>query len=330
LPNFPIQRQRTSRACIAASACSLFEHLEIPSVDQSVLDEMVQRGLADGRSGFDALAAAVDTLNLECHVVVARPPKDELEEWIKNHDATRSGFLIAHKVEGGHHITVVFSKDGRWYRADPGTMLTTSVDLVTLDFNYSGDLALVVPSRTAVAILGWGSLVWAPRTLEYLPPWSEDGPELPVEFARISSDGRITLVLMEGVPAVRCYWAISSRSDLETARADLARREGTPARNIGAVARTSKSDDATARIIISWAESKRLAGIVWTALPSNWPEKRSKPYSIDDAVAYLRELRGAASDAAREYVVRAPSQTRTPARVRFESELGWINDKVQG
>lgn len=38
-----------------------------------------------------------------------------------------------------------------------------------------------------IAIIGWGSLVWDPRDLPIESPWHDDGPELPIEFARISS-----------------------------------------------------------------------------------------------------------------------------------------------
>ncbi len=48
-----------------------------------------------------------------------------------------------------------------------------------------------------IAILGWGSLLWQPKDLQFDKGigWSENGPMLPVEFARISKDGRLTLVI---------------------------------------------------------------------------------------------------------------------------------------
>ena len=46
-----------------------------------------------------------------------------------------------------------------------------------------------------IAILGWGSLVWNPRNLSIInSAWHPDGVLLPIEFARISRDGRLTLV----------------------------------------------------------------------------------------------------------------------------------------
>ncbi len=54
-----------------------------------------------------------------------------------------------------------------------------------------------------IVVLGWGSLYWAPRELRIRDGWQADGPHLPVEFVRVSSDGRLTLVLFEEAEAVQ-------------------------------------------------------------------------------------------------------------------------------
>ena len=48
-----------------------------------------------------------------------------------------------------------------------------------------------------IAILGWGSLIWQPKDLKFDANigWKEKGPILPIEFARISKDGRLALVI---------------------------------------------------------------------------------------------------------------------------------------
>ena len=63
-----------------------------------------------------------------------------------------------------------------------------------------------------IAILGWGSLLWQPKDLQFDKEigWSANGPFLPIEFARISKDGRLTLVITENGTDVKTYFAIST------------------------------------------------------------------------------------------------------------------------
>ena len=37
-----------------------------------------------------------------------------------------------------------------------------------------------------IAILGWGSLIWDPRDLQFDGQWRENGPLFPIEFSRPS------------------------------------------------------------------------------------------------------------------------------------------------
>jgi hypothetical protein len=83
-----------------------------------------------------------------------------------------------------------------------------------------------------IACLGWGSLVWDPRELPVQGKWFEDGPLLPIEFARQSEDGRLTLVLVpEYESRVRSLWALFSVGTVAEEQEALRQRESIPEKN---------------------------------------------------------------------------------------------------
>ncbi len=53
-----------------------------------------------------------------------------------------------------------------------------------------------------IVCLGWGSLVWNRGGLRLVGEWNEDGPAIPIEFARQPDNGRMTLVITAGAPDV--------------------------------------------------------------------------------------------------------------------------------
>lgn len=79
-----------------------------------------------------------------------------------------------------------------------------------------------------IVCIGWGSLIWDRQNLDVDGQCRADGPMLPVEFARQSSKGRITLVLGRGFTSVPTLWSVFDTRDLAEARESLRVREDIP------------------------------------------------------------------------------------------------------
>lgn len=174
-----------------------------------------------------------------------------------------------------------------------------------------------------IAIIGWGSLLWKPENLSVIGEWNSNGPVLPLEFSRISSDGRATLVIDEE-HGEKCasYWILSSNTDLVSAKENLRTREGTTNANIGSFLKNEKLSGSCniEQIIYKWLLSKQdIDAVIWTSLESNWIEKRQNEFSLEDLNRYLGEN----SDNQRmiDYFHKAPPQISTAGRETFNK---WI------
>ena len=84
-----------------------------------------------------------------------------------------------------------------------------------------------------IVCLGWGSLIWDPRSLKISGAWREDGPSIGVEFLRQSMDGRLTLVLDSASKENPAFWIRMDCDSLTEARESLRDREGTSIKYIG-------------------------------------------------------------------------------------------------
>jgi hypothetical protein len=172
-----------------------------------------------------------------------------------------------------------------------------------------------------VVCIGWGSLIWDPRTLPMLGRWNDDGPHLPVEFARQADDGRLTLVLLQGAPTVRALWTELDVATLGEAVTALAMRERCAERFVGQWPGGAGGE--THDIVGAWASEKGAIGAVWTALPARWDGEIGRVSSLAERIAYLRCLAPPTRARAREYIERAPAPVTTPTRSLIEEELGW-------
>lgn len=177
---------------------------------------------------------------------------------------------------------------------------------------------------TNIACLGWGSLTWKPEGLPLRSDWFEDGPLIPLEFARQSNDHRITLVIVRSARPVRSRWALMNVDDLEEAREKLRVREGcTKAQYIGHWSRGSRSPAAIPELH-DWAIAKEIASVIWTALPPKFKDENYRLPSVEEVLGHLRELPGPKRKKAEEYVRKAPRQIDTAYRRWIEAELQWF------
>lgn len=177
-----------------------------------------------------------------------------------------------------------------------------------------------------IACLGWGSLVWDPRESPIRGKWFCDGPFLPIEFARESDDGRLTLVLVpDTVPLVGSLWVPMSVIDLAAAREALRRRENVLEKNahkhiahwVG-----GKVEGHVVRRIAEWAQGLKIAAVIWTNLSPKFHEEERAP-SVEEVVSHLDSLRHEKRRNAERYVRMTPRQIDTEYRRAIEARLGW-------
>ena len=173
-----------------------------------------------------------------------------------------------------------------------------------------------------IAIIGWGSLIWNPETLNYIGEWNPRGPILPIEFSRISGNERLTLVIDEanGVP-IQTLYAFAATASLEEAIENLKERECTNSRGIGHVQNGDQPQTRVEKTILDWVVDNGFDAAIWTALGSNFEQKTGKPYSFENALAYVDSLEGSKKTIALEYISKAPALVQTPFREMFEKTL---------
>ena len=182
-----------------------------------------------------------------------------------------------------------------------------------------------------IAFLGWGSLIWDPRELRIKGKWKKDGAILPIEFARISRDGRLTLVLYGGAEDAQTLWAYTDSTKLSEAIENLREREVIPNESVEKIgfaivdgrSRCNIVPDDVLENIINWARDQGLDAVVWTDLSSNFQKKTGNDFAEENVISYLKSLDGETLKKAREYVKKAPRQINTRLQQKMIQELGW-------
>ena len=182
-----------------------------------------------------------------------------------------------------------------------------------------------------IAFLGWGSLIWDPRELKVKGWWKKDGPFLPIEYARISKDGRLTLVIHPKVKRVRTLWTYSSYNNIHKAIRNLRMREGIKLKHISRIGHVSIYNDninnhaayCVAGLVKKWAIRKGIGTVIWTDLQENFMSKLDVDFSENAAIDYLRGLTKDEKERARQYIQETPWQIVTHLRTRIKRGVGW-------
>jgi hypothetical protein len=177
-----------------------------------------------------------------------------------------------------------------------------------------------------IVILAWGSLIWNPGNLAVSSDFRLDGPRLPIEFSRISGDGRLTLVIDETSGALcPTYTAVSGFRELGAAVENLRTREGMPStKGVGFINPESGSQSNTSlqrhptavEQIRAWSNTHGRPAVIWTALASNFhePAKANKHFSVEAAIRYLETCDPKTLASALAYIHQTPPEIQTPLR----------------
>jgi len=192
--------------------------------------------------------------------------------------------------------------------------------------------------NVTIVVLAWGSLCWDPRKLRIRDGWHDDGPLLPVEFARVSSDGRLTLVLSKGAKDVQVLWAKMDATTVKEAIDNLREREGCEKDKIGYVDLRDRNNSNCKAIpsvldtIKQWTATKKFDATIWTDLADNFHDETNMEFTEDNVIKYLSEdLDTDCKKRAEEYIRKTPSQIRTKMRGIIDEKLNWthrLQDKL--
>ncbi len=203
------------------------------------------------------------------------------------------------------------------------------------------------PAQT-VTVIGWGSLIWNRECLKLRGRWHRDGPELPVEFARISNDGSLTLVTNNerGWEKQKTYWVVMDFEDVGTAEENLRKREahGKDTRTPMGVVRGIEARPSEGTIdcmIWDWMKNNGdIDAVIWTALGERWIPRRSfesVEVLAEAALKYMENLERAAKDdekkgklfdQVQEYVRKTPPQIDTAVRKLLRDKKGWSDEQL--
>jgi len=134
-------------------------------------------------------------------------------------------------------------------------------------------------------------------------------------------------VLVAGAKPVPALWTLLDYTKPKIAQDALDGREGCVLSATGLWPGPALLHSPGSEAIAAWAVTAGVDAVVWTALTPKFNNVDGlAPESADAAIKYLKQLDAATQARAKQYVERAPAQVRTPFRLAFERELGWVSE----
>lgn len=168
-----------------------------------------------------------------------------------------------------------------------------------------------------IAILGWGSLIWNPETISVNNDWVFEGPHLPIEFARVSNNGRLTLVINLNSTKCKVFYNISSFSNLDEAIYNLSHREGCNLNRINFINFSTNENNLKEKqkiiydSICEWNKSNNFDAVIWTGLTPKFYDDGHGKLNLDNIKKYLTSLNDDQFELAKEYILKTPEQIET-------------------
>ncbi len=147
-----------------------------------------------------------------------------------------------------------------------------------------------------IVYLGWGSLLYNHKNLK-IDNWTQTEITAPLEYSRISQDGRLTLVIDDANGTKNKLWMAPTKyKNIDLAINALKLRENTLKSGISYVNlprkkyRIHNTPPKITQEIVMWALKENIDVVIWTDLPSNWSAIRQNKYSTADAINYFKSM----------------------------------------
>ena len=150
-----------------------------------------------------------------------------------------------------------------------------------------------------ILYLAWGSLLWNNIGLNLTSKWKKSDVKLPLNFTRISDNGkgRLTLVIDYKNGILNNIWyAETEINNLNEAINVLKKREGTNKINIGYInfeknkSRLGDLENKDKELLVK-TFSQKYDAIIWVNLQPNWEEIKKTKYNINSALSYLTSIK---------------------------------------